>query len=204
MSGNRTDEVFTQVAAGASPVGSVIAYGGLLDPNLPPPAGWLLCDGSAISRTTYAALFQVIGTLHGAGDGVSTFNLPDYRGRFQRGVDDGTGRDPDANTRTAASAGGATGDTVGSFQSRATALPTGKDAALVMDDPGGHTHKVKHLPTSKSYYKISGSNYAKWNSGSPDSSEAGEHTHTVNGGGDIDTCPVNLYVNHLIYYGTKS
>lgn len=46
-----------------------------------PPAGWLLCDGSAVSRTTYAALFAVIGSTYGAGDGSTTFNLPDTRGR---------------------------------------------------------------------------------------------------------------------------
>jgi microcystin-dependent protein len=45
------------------------------------PAGWLLCDGRAVSRATYAALFGVIGTAWGAGDGVTTFNLPDLRGR---------------------------------------------------------------------------------------------------------------------------
>ena len=45
-----------------------------------PPDGWLLCDGSAVSRTTYAALFAVIGTTYGAGDGSTTFNLPDLRG----------------------------------------------------------------------------------------------------------------------------
>jgi microcystin-dependent protein len=45
------------------------------------PSGYLLCDGSAISRTTFAALFAVLGTTWGAGDGVTTFNLPDTRGR---------------------------------------------------------------------------------------------------------------------------
>ena len=42
------------------------------------PDGWLICDGSAVSRTTYAALFAIIGTTYGAGDGNSTFNLPNY------------------------------------------------------------------------------------------------------------------------------
>jgi microcystin-dependent protein len=46
-----------------------------------PPAGWLVCDGSAVSRTTYAKLFTAIGTVWGAGDNISTFNLPDLRGR---------------------------------------------------------------------------------------------------------------------------
>lgn len=50
-----------------------------------PPTGWLICDGTAISRTTYAALFSVLGTTYGVGDGSSTFNLPDLRGRFPFG-----------------------------------------------------------------------------------------------------------------------
>lgn len=59
-----------------------------------PPAGWLKANGAAVSRTTYAALFSVIGTYYGAGDGVSTFNLPDDRGLFSRAYDDGRGVDP--------------------------------------------------------------------------------------------------------------
>lgn len=80
------------------------------------PSGWLYCDGSAVSRTTYANLFSAIGTAHGSGDGSTTFNVPDYRGRFLRGLDDGVGRDPDAASRTAMNTGGATGDNVGSIQ----------------------------------------------------------------------------------------
>lgn len=51
------------------------------------PTGWLICDGSAISRTTYAALFAVIGTVYGAGDGSTTFNLPNLKGRVVVGRD---------------------------------------------------------------------------------------------------------------------
>ena len=57
------------------------------------PSGYLECDGSAVSRTTYADLFTVIGTTWGAGDGSSTFNLPDLRGEFVRGWDNGRGVD---------------------------------------------------------------------------------------------------------------
>jgi len=57
------------------------------------PAGWLKANGAAVSRTTYAALFAAIGTVHGAGDGSTTFNLPDRRGEFLRGWDDGRGVD---------------------------------------------------------------------------------------------------------------
>jgi phage-related tail fiber protein len=53
------------------------------------PEGWLECDGSAISRSTYVGLFAKIGEIHGAGDGATTFNLPDLRGEFVRGWDNG-------------------------------------------------------------------------------------------------------------------
>ena len=59
-----------------------------------PPTGWLECDGSAISRTTYSALFAAIGTTWGVGDGSTTFNIPDLRGYHLRGWDNGAGRDP--------------------------------------------------------------------------------------------------------------
>ncbi len=58
-----------------------------------PPAGWLECNGAAISRTSYAALFAAIGTTYGVGNGTTTFNLPDLRGEFVRGWDHGRGVD---------------------------------------------------------------------------------------------------------------
>lgn len=57
------------------------------------PDGWLKCNGAPLSRATYAALFSAIGTTYGAGDGVTTFNLPDLRGEFLRALDDGRGVD---------------------------------------------------------------------------------------------------------------
>ncbi|CAN7192114.1 phage tail protein [Trinickia sp. LjRoot230] len=57
------------------------------------PPGWLKANGAAVSRMAYAALFDAIGTTFGAGDGKSTFNLPDLRGEFVRGWDDGRGLD---------------------------------------------------------------------------------------------------------------
>ena len=65
-----------------TPVGVITAYAGDTAPN-----GWLLCDGSAVSRTTYANLFSVLGTKCGAGDGSTTFNLPNIKGRSLVGVD---------------------------------------------------------------------------------------------------------------------
>lgn len=55
------------------------------------PSGWLLCDGSAVSRTTYANLFAAISTAFGAGDGSTTFNIPDMRGAAPAGVGTSTG-----------------------------------------------------------------------------------------------------------------
>jgi microcystin-dependent protein len=69
------------------PAGSMIAFGGSAAPT-----GWQLCDGSAISRTTFAGLFTAIGTAYGAGDGSTTFNLPDLRGRVAVGEDGAAGR----------------------------------------------------------------------------------------------------------------
>jgi phage-related tail fiber protein len=57
------------------------------------PAGFLKANGAAVSRTTYAALFAALGTSYGAGEGTTTFNLPDLRGQFLRGFDDGAGVD---------------------------------------------------------------------------------------------------------------
>ncbi|MEW5421382.1 DUF2793 domain-containing protein [Amorphus sp. 3PC139-8] len=71
------------------PVGTVIWHAAAS-----PPSGFLRANGAAISRTAYANLFDVIGTGFGAGDGSTTFNLPDLRGEFVRGVDDGRGVDP--------------------------------------------------------------------------------------------------------------
>ncbi len=59
-----------------------------------PPPGWIICNGYALSRTTYAALFAKIGTTYGAGDGATTFNIPDARGKFVRAADLNSGIDP--------------------------------------------------------------------------------------------------------------
>lgn len=64
-----------------APVGSISAFGGS-----EAPSGWLLCQGQAVSRTTYAELFSIIGTSFGSGDGSTTFNVPDLRGEFLRGA----------------------------------------------------------------------------------------------------------------------
>lgn len=79
------------------------------------PAGTLECDGTAVSRSTYAALFAVIGTTYGVGDSSTTFNLPDYRGEFLRGWAHGSTNDPDRASRTSRG-DGTTGDNIGTKQ----------------------------------------------------------------------------------------
>lgn len=107
-------------SGGVAQTGTLMAYVGTSAPS-----GWLLCHGAAVSRTTYSALFAVIGEAWGEGDNSTTFNLPDMRGLFLRGRDRGTAVDPNAATRTALATGGATGDNVGSYQA---------------DDVKQHTH----------------------------------------------------------------
>lgn len=67
------------------PVGVVFPYGGSVA-----PAGYMLCSGQALSRVTYASLFAAIGTAYGAGDGATTFNIPDNRGRMIAGINAGS------------------------------------------------------------------------------------------------------------------
>jgi microcystin-dependent protein len=67
-------------ATPAVPTGSITQFAGAVAPT-----GWLICDGTPISRTTYAALFAVVASVYGAGDGTTTFNLPDLRGRMPVG-----------------------------------------------------------------------------------------------------------------------
>ena len=76
-----------ELAAGV-PVGTILTFGAST-----PPSGFLECNGSAISRSTYASLFSILSTTHGAGDGSSTFNIPDLRGQFVRGWDNSAGVD---------------------------------------------------------------------------------------------------------------
>lgn len=101
----------TTLQAQFVPVGSV-----LITARATASTGFLMCDGAAVSRTTYAGLFAAIGVTHGIGDGVTTFRIPDYRGRFLRMVDGGAAQDPDRATRLAMNTGGNTGDAVGSVQ----------------------------------------------------------------------------------------
>lgn len=101
------------------PIGTILPYGGLVDGNARGELarqGWLVCDGEEYSESDYQELENTIGVYYGRPSRAGMFKVPDLRGRFLRGVDDGTQRDPDAASRTASAPGGNTGDRVGSLQ----------------------------------------------------------------------------------------
>ena len=106
------------------PVGSILPYGGAITLATETDlinAGYIPCDGRALAKGTpkYAALYALIADSYGGDD--NSFCVPDYRGRFLRGTDNGAGRDPDAQSRTSPNPTlkfpGNTGDHVGSLQS---------------------------------------------------------------------------------------
>ena len=90
--------------SGGESIGTIFAWSGTSS-NI--PAGYLLCDGAAISRTTYTALFSFIGTIHGVGDGSSTFNIPDLRDRFIVGASNSSGDNTYPGVSPAATGGAA-------------------------------------------------------------------------------------------------
>ena len=92
-------------AGGMAPTGSLLPFAGASAPS-----GWLLCFGQTVSRTTYAALYAVVGTTYGAGDGSTTFALPDLRGRVPGGKDNMGGS---AASRLTTSGSGVDGATLG-------------------------------------------------------------------------------------------
>ena len=158
--------------ANVTPPGVIVAYAGENAPE-----GWLLCDGTERSRTGYASLFAAIGTIHGDGDGSTTFNLPDYRGRFLRGVDGEAGRDPDKAAREAPqSDSGYSGNAVGSIQ--AHAFPQ-------------HSHELcfKRGTTGTGYWGVF-----------PNNGGSGEECLAPEAGEATETRPTNAYVNYIIKY----
>lgn len=119
------------------PIGSMIAYAGTTAPN----SRWALCDGSAISRTTFATLFALISTSYGVGDGSTTFNLPDYRGRAGVGLDNLGGssadRITDGNADSLNNTGGGDETPSGSLSG------TTDSHALTTTEMPSHTHGIQ-------------------------------------------------------------
>ena len=100
-----TDAATLGQVSSAMPVGGIIDYAGSTAPS-----GWMFCYGQAVSRTTYAALFTAIGTTYGSGNGSTTFNLPDARGRVAAGKDNMGGSSANRLTNRP---GGLNGDVLG-------------------------------------------------------------------------------------------
>lgn len=164
------------------PVGSVIAYAGNVT-ALQQLEGWFPCDGRELNRLNHIELFEAIRYANG-GDGSTTFKLPDYRGYFLRGVDQGAGNDPDAATRTAPPNVGNCCDAPGSLQQMATALPVSPSKPFIVTIP--------HLPQESKHVnedKISGHRMMKWN---------GNTATTEFSGGAVETRPINNYVYFII------
>lgn len=133
------------------------------------PAGYLLCDGSAVSRTTYADLFAVIGTTYGAGNGSTTFAVPDLRSRFIAGRGTGTWSDTLAET-------GGTKDAV--VVSHTHTTPSHSHDASIGGGDHFHTYNVR---TDMTAGGSSGSPMISNNTGNPNSrnTDIGGHSHTI-------------------------
>ena len=160
------------------------------------PSGWLKADGSAVSRVDKARLFSAMGTIHGQGNGSTTFNLPDYRGRFLRGADESTGRDVDASSRVAMNTGGNSGALVGSVQADAYRSHThiqnahGHNAYRTTSVSGGEYALNSSFSNLMSGDR--GGTYAtNSSSGNPFISNT---TATNQASGGSETRPVNAYV----------
>lgn len=132
-------DIATMVAGGGlEPSGAIKAFAGASAPT-----GYLLCDGSAVSRTTYAALFDVANTTWGVGDGSTTFNLPDYRGKVIVGAGTGSG----LTARALAAVGGEETHVLSAAETAAlTVALSGTTAAGSAHNHGitdpGHAHTV--------------------------------------------------------------
>jgi microcystin-dependent protein len=182
-----------EMAVGATPsavaVGTVMAW-----PMSTVPGGWLECDGSAISRTTYAALFGVIGTSYGVGNGSSTFNLPNYKDQFLRGFD-ASGTDVSSRTDRG---DGTTSASVGTKQSYQTAAHTHTGTT---NASGDHNHtlsgNVDNNDTSGGSFNGSG---GKVQVATSTTSTNGSHTHTftTDSTGGNETRPKNVTVKWII------
>jgi len=199
----------SQLIVPATPVGLVMAFPG--DKNKIPGDGkWLLCEGQSKKIADYQELFQVIGWTYGLGADSSgnrtTFQLPDYRGYFLRGVsgknDEGKNdnRDPEVDKRRASDGTNASGGkSIGTIQDDSTRLPRYPNE-FKTDKSGIHSHLD---PTFSGYpgpheVAVDGRGPAgiDYNS-SASTNDSGEHFHKVVGG-DKETRPKNVYVYWII------
>lgn len=156
------------------PSGAILTFAGS---SASVPNGYLLCDGSSLNRADYPELFAAIGTAWGTASG-TTFNLPDTRGLFLRGVDGVANRDVDKALRTAIAVGGNTGNNVGSFQD---------------DAFESHSHNFSILRGGNA-----DNDESKVARGDDGTRSAYSGTTSTTGGNE--TRPKNVYVNHIIKY----
>jgi microcystin-dependent protein len=179
---NRTEYLFQRLL----PIGTVLPYGGTTAPT-----GFLLCHGQQLSRTTYADLFDVIGTSFGYATG-TTFFLPDLRGQFIRGWDAMGGvaasNDPDSASRTASGTNGATGNNVGSEQT---------DAFAEHDHGGGaHTHNISAEAADDTG---NGAITGGTNTSDPNTTVATSSSGSIiTSSGGNETRPTNIYLSFII------
>jgi len=174
----------------SSPVGSVMPFAGDASKV---PDGWLLCDGSAVSRSDYAALYGVIGTAWGSGNNATTFNLPDMRGMFLRGVSADAGKDVDVNARLPLKDGGNSGNNVGSYQGDAIRNITGRITSIYS---GGNSSVCEATGAfSRTDQRVQGNQYAQ---------DRAAATIDLNASLVVpvgsDNRPQNVYVNYIIKY----
>ena len=159
------------------PTGTVLAFAGSSAPS-----GFLLCDGRAVSRTTYTSLFSVIGTTYGSGDGSTTFNLPDMRGRVAVGSDANLGAKAGAKTHALTNA----------------ELPV-LSGAIVM-----HSSNVgTNIQTVNGVFKPAITNNGKYRGGGElvsdvGTSSVGHFSLNIGGGQAISLIQPSLYLNYLI------
>lgn len=152
------------------------------------PSGWLFCDGSAVSRATYADLFTAIGTTHGIGNGTTTFNLPNTVNRFTVGAQQDDSSVPKTNiTGSLLQTGGAASVTLvsGNIPSHTHAF-SGSISATT-DSAGSHSHTIPTCGLGSSTAHVAGSvptggvSGSVGSGGSGSTSSSGSHSHSVTG-----------------------
>lgn len=154
------------------------------------PAECLYCNGQTVSRTEQARLFSVIGTRWGAGDGWSTFNVPDLRGVFPRGWDDGRGVDP--------------GRVFGSYQGSQN-LWHGHSFSGQTGGGGGHDHDLGTRECTYGPLVQIGRAGGNWSGMSPNrTSWAGDHSHSFSGSTSGEGGNEARPVNNALYFVIKT